>query len=69
MVSDLGITLLLDVAAALATFVHPIVSLGLWGWTYLPPTCLPSPCNAHSFGNRTTDDKDETRVKIVLPIA
>ncbi|CSI51061.1 Uncharacterised protein [Vibrio cholerae] len=31
LVSDLGITLLLDVAAALATFVHPIVSLGLWG--------------------------------------
>ncbi|MVB35757.1 hypothetical protein D6V22_00780 [Vibrio cholerae] len=41
------IPFLLEVAAVLATFVHPnhIVCLCLWGFTYLPPTC-----NSKSFG-------------------
>ncbi|ARB80820.1 hypothetical protein B4926_08745 [Vibrio cholerae] len=40
---------LLEVAAVLATFVHPnhIVCLCSWGFTYLQPTC-----NSKSFGYR-----------------
>ncbi|RBM37165.1 hypothetical protein DLR63_13130 [Vibrio tarriae] len=41
------IPFLLEVAAVLATFVHPnhIVYLCSWGFTHLPPTC-----NSKLFG-------------------
>ncbi|ELJ8466605.1 hypothetical protein RUK17_000446 [Vibrio cholerae] len=40
LVSDLGITLLLDVAAALATFVHPHSLSGLMGMNVLAAALL-----------------------------
>ncbi|KNA48501.1 hypothetical protein A5A_023598 [Vibrio cholerae MZO-2] len=46
----MGIPVLLEAAAVLATLVHPnhIVCLCSWGFTHLPPTC-----NSKLFGYRS----------------
>ncbi|PVU66416.1 hypothetical protein C9E85_08150 [Plesiomonas shigelloides] len=48
------IPFLLEVAAVLATFIHPnhIVCLCSWGFTHLPPTC-----NSKSFGYKSRDSQ------------